>query len=492
MALFTFNIKLLINICLGLRQTHHVLDEKQKKSPQFTGIPFDPYGTVLTAFKSPPPFVIALVVCPANPVGITVKQWASAPMHCNVLVVVSTPKVPGRRSGGKADVVCEPNITDVEAREDIAKHIIHNPVLDTLKHMKRSSSQVWVNNKREERWKNANYNKKPRYISLKITQSFSLFSNGTDYDPRDDEILSRVVTEKNLRRQIAQLTSQLNQNQGERATQLVQQQPIGVVQPTPMASSSRNNDIAQALNALSLQMQQMQQFMIQTRSSASRTGNSKEKDHFKQKKVEVPEWRKGKDKRVKFTEEDNGQGLRKELPFKDVPPVEFANRKQESATIKDASVKAIVETIKSVGIPLKDMIAAAPAVQKETENLVTKKRVPVQAKESVHLQESTEDMDDYSESEDEDSLPGKIFAPEGQYIQSDAIHTREIPMTRKYYVAKEQDGLVPKGAIVACDPYLQYLSTLDENEAPRQVFASMVDPAKGTDSAEDRQDGGPR
>ncbi|KAK7058135.1 hypothetical protein R3P38DRAFT_2497694 [Favolaschia claudopus] len=131
------------------------IDEKQKKSPQFTGIPFDPYGTisVLTAFKSPPPFVIALVVCPANPVGITVEQWASEPMHCNVLVVVSTPKVPGRRSGGKAVVVCEPNITDVEAREDIAKHIIHNRVLDMLRHIKRTgtSSQVWVNNKREVR-----------------------------------------------------------------------------------------------------------------------------------------------------------------------------------------------------------------------------------------------------------------------------------------------------------------------------------------------------
>ncbi|KAK6981435.1 hypothetical protein R3P38DRAFT_3463788 [Favolaschia claudopus] len=131
------------------------IDEKQKKSPQFTGIPFDPYGTIsaLTAFKSPPPFVIALVVCPANPVGITVEQWASAPMHCNVLVVVSTPKVPGRRSGGKAVVVCEPNITDVETREDIAKHIIHNRVFDMLRHIKRTgtSSQVWVNNKREVR-----------------------------------------------------------------------------------------------------------------------------------------------------------------------------------------------------------------------------------------------------------------------------------------------------------------------------------------------------
>ncbi|KAJ7137135.1 hypothetical protein C8R44DRAFT_557073, partial [Mycena epipterygia] len=150
--------------------------------------------------------------------------------------------------------------------------------------------------------------------------------------------------------------------------------------------------------------------------------------------------------------------------------------------IKDASVKAIVETIKSVrvGIPLADLIAAAPAVQKETKNLVTKKRVPVQGKESVHLQ-GTEDRADMAE--DENPLPGNIYTQEEQYIQSDAIHTREIHMTQQFYVAEEQDGLVPKGAVVFCDPVLQYLNSLGENEAPRQVFTHMVDPTKAADSA---------
>ncbi|KAK7059414.1 hypothetical protein R3P38DRAFT_3522446 [Favolaschia claudopus] len=179
------------------------IDEKQKKSPQFAGIPFEPYGTisVLTVFKSPPPFVIALVICPANPVGITVEQWASAPMHCNVLVVVRTPKVPGRRSGGKAVVVCEPNITDVEAREDIAKHIIHNRVLDMLKHMKRSSSQVWVNNKREEceplpaMWKGmAKTNRAAIYLELYIDVSaFHLRSSG------EDDLSSALVSSRRKR-----------------------------------------------------------------------------------------------------------------------------------------------------------------------------------------------------------------------------------------------------------------------------------------------------
>lgn len=199
--------------------------------------------------------------------------------------------------------------------------------------------------------------------------------------------------------------------------------------------------------------------------------------------------------------------MRTELPFKDVQPVEFSNRNKEHPSgvkhdtiaeiasdvayklkapideIKDASVKAIVETIKSiiVGIPLQDLIAAAPAVQKETKNLVTKKRVPVKDKESVHLQGNIEDNNDMAE--DEEPLPGDIYAREEQYIQSDAIHTREIHMTQQFYVAEEQDGLVPKGAVVFCDPVLQYLNSLGENEAPRQIFANMVDPAKGTDSA---------
>jgi hypothetical protein len=141
-------------------------------------------------------------------------------------------------------------------------------------------------------------------------------------------------------------------------------------------------------------------------------------DQVKQKKPEgdkseVPEWRKGKkDKKGKNNEEETGQGLRTELPFRNVPPVEFSDRQNEPNIgaqhdpiaeiasgvayklkapideIKDASIKAIIETIKSVtiGIPLKDLIAAAPEVQKETKNLVTKKRVPVQEKEGVNLQ----------------------------------------------------------------------------------------------------------
>jgi hypothetical protein len=114
--------------------------------------------------------------------------------------------------------------------------------------------------------------------NLSTEMEEALFSNGTDYDPRDDEILSRKVTEAQLRRQLAQATAQLTQKQEERTIQLVQQQQsTGVVQPTPSAATQQNNEVAQALTLLS---QQIQQFMVQTRAGASRTGNSQDNEGF--------------------------------------------------------------------------------------------------------------------------------------------------------------------------------------------------------------------
>ncbi|KAK7032943.1 hypothetical protein R3P38DRAFT_3186487 [Favolaschia claudopus] len=127
--------------------------DEQKNSPQFSGIPFEPYGSIsaFTSFTPPHPVVIALVVCPANPGGITVKQWAAKPMHCNMLVLVSPPKIPGYQSAGKVIVVCEPNITDVEAREHKAKVVLQHRIFSMLQHIKKTSKQIWVNNKRQER-----------------------------------------------------------------------------------------------------------------------------------------------------------------------------------------------------------------------------------------------------------------------------------------------------------------------------------------------------
>jgi hypothetical protein len=109
----------------------------------------------------------------------------------------------------------------------------------------------------------------------------ALFPNGTDYDPRNDEILSLRVTEANLKRQLAQM----NHAQGERTIQLVQQQqPVGVVQPTPTTAPLPTSDLAQAFTLLSTVAQQMQQtqqqLLAQTRANASRTGTSQNNEGF--------------------------------------------------------------------------------------------------------------------------------------------------------------------------------------------------------------------
>ncbi|KAJ7610992.1 hypothetical protein FB45DRAFT_1037878 [Roridomyces roridus] len=140
---------------------------------------------------------------------------------------------------------------------------------------------------------------------------------------------------------------------------------------------------------------------------------------------------------------------------------------------REAGIKAIIDAVKSVKIeiPLQDLIAAAPEIQKEAKNLVTWRRVPV-----PETRDTTPVVPG-------DALPGNVYHSGSQYIQSDAIHTQEITMLQNFYVAEEQDGLVPKGALVACDPVLEYLSTLKPGERAKQIFATMVDPAVALDSA---------
>jgi hypothetical protein len=102
----------------------------------------------------------------------------------------------------------------------------------------------------------------------------AMFSNGVDYDPRDDEIRSLRIAEQKLQRQLAQV------NQGDRTTQLVQhaQIPTGVVQPTPVASTQTGGDLEKVISMMSTIAQQMsltqQQLLAQTRSSANKNGTN--------------------------------------------------------------------------------------------------------------------------------------------------------------------------------------------------------------------------
>ncbi|KAJ7508031.1 hypothetical protein B0H11DRAFT_1902342 [Mycena galericulata] len=128
-------------------------NDGQKKSPQYSGIPFEPFRTISGLIHSNPQraFTIGLAVSPENPVGKPVEKWAKEPMHCNMMVLIHAPHVPGRRSTGEILLICEPNITDVEAREHKAKYILKSRMCEMLKEIGSSVKHVWANNKRKER-----------------------------------------------------------------------------------------------------------------------------------------------------------------------------------------------------------------------------------------------------------------------------------------------------------------------------------------------------
>ncbi|KAJ7431581.1 hypothetical protein B0H11DRAFT_1941456 [Mycena galericulata] len=105
------------------------LNDGQKKSPQYSGIPFEPFRTISGLIHSNPQraFTIGLAVWPENPVGKPVENT------------------------GEILLICEPNITDVEAREHKAKYILKSRMCEMLKEIGSRVKHVWVNNKRKER-----------------------------------------------------------------------------------------------------------------------------------------------------------------------------------------------------------------------------------------------------------------------------------------------------------------------------------------------------
>ncbi|KAJ6564125.1 hypothetical protein B0H19DRAFT_1067717 [Mycena capillaripes] len=118
--------------CLsGLPKAHH-----------YGGIPFEPFTTVAT-LPNCKPHAAWLV----NPVGKSIQDWAKEPWHCNFLVLIHAPHTPGKHSPGKALLICELNITDVEEREHVVAKILKSRMCGMLKELRSSAKQVWVNKK---------------------------------------------------------------------------------------------------------------------------------------------------------------------------------------------------------------------------------------------------------------------------------------------------------------------------------------------------------
>lgn len=195
-----------------------------------------------------------------------------------------------------------------------------------------------------------------------------------------------------------------------------------------------------------------------------------------------------------------------ELPFRNVPAVEFASGPPQPKTFnptravptapgpkeKSYELKAPIETTRPealreimkevldsyVRLPFKLLLDSNPELQKETKRMVTKVRVPVG--DLVVEQALASEVEGPA-----DELPFiETELSAGSYVQSDAICTRELPFASQLTITTQPDGLVPAGGIIVNDPVVQYLNSLPSGEAPKQVFVSYEDTMLvGRDSA---------
>jgi hypothetical protein len=201
-------------------------------------------------------------------------------------------------------------------------------------------------------------------------------------------------------------------------------------------------------------------------------------------------------------EDDQVEQSRVELPFKNVAPVEFSTRpviepkvlgaktgvlpepevmeklaaeityrlRAPIEAMKNDSIIAIIEAIRKTPISLtfEDLLAVAPAVQKDTKELVTKRRVKVSAAAPTQVFEQKEWIP-----EDMYGSAGEGESLNDVFIQSHSISLGALPEPEPFMVATHQDGLVPKGALIGGDKVVQYLSQVPDGKSPKRIFLSL-------------------
>lgn len=111
------------------------------------------------------------------------------------------------------------------------------------------------------------------------------------------------------------------------------------------------------------------------------------------------------------------------------------------------------------GVTIGKMIALSSDFARKMRNTLTKTRVPVNQ-----------------------SLVSEIAVPPSAFpfmedfhtLERDAIDINDLPRIDSLYIATEDDpGTVP-GSIICQDPVLQYLSTVPDDEPPKQIYAGVT------------------
>lgn len=202
----------------------------------------------------------------------------------------------------------------------------------------------------------------------------------------------------------------------------------------------------------------------------------------------------------------------KELPFRDVPPVErvpsgpILPRKPAEKIVKEASSvpekafeiktkindpdavnmirKKILDT--EILVAVKHLIGGSPALQRDLHQQTAKTRQPVARKQAGKVI-LNQDVQNFTvrlveDDSDEEESPRNIKVYESQQIENfefdeDFIELKDLPYDQYVMVLTEGVGELPEGAIIMDDPVVQYLDTLKEGETPKQIFAGLTSAA---------------
>ncbi|KAF7323991.1 RT-RNaseH-2 domain-containing protein [Mycena kentingensis (nom. inval.)] len=356
-----------------------------------------------------------------------------------------------------------------------------------------------------------------------------------EYDPRDEEIRSWRVTNANLQRQIAQLQqSQRFEAPPAPAAAFVQTttptpQMVDINVLTSLFNAARINSPAsevasangsrkgernkRALGASKTpenspsasqepesQIEELNSASTETRSSKKRKTELSESSSSRAQDEQIPAAR-------AETPAENT------LPFRHVPPVEFAPRpahprappaQKHAAPVQnefrssqnrtpakeyelrapidkggDDALDGMVEMMlreTKIELPLIEVFRSNPRFQAAARRLLTRVRVPAKVHDAATLVLAM--LGPTAKSEVAESVPVAEQNVESEVLserQRETVLLEDLPLGQQFFITERADGFVPAGAIVANDPVVQYLNSVPANETPKQVLVASKD-----------------
>lgn len=148
------------------------------------------------------------------------------------------------------------------------------------------------------------------------------------------------------------------------------------------------------------------------------------------------------------------------------------------------AAKIIRKRILDMEVPVKVrwMIAASNALQKDLNQLTTKKRRPLlrnllneESNFSVKLVENDSEEDDLIMEVDPEAE--EIPADEEDGTPDGMIAARDLPFDQYVFVTTEEQGAVPEGAVLVEDAVVQYYESLGPGEEPKGIFVGKASEA---------------